>query len=50
MSLYVIISIILSFNLEICLWMIAYRTFYRSFLAYHNVSAVSTLPNNVTVF
>ena len=41
--------IIFSFDLEICLWMRAYRTKLRSLLADYNVSAVCALPNHIAI-
>ena len=46
---YILILPVLGPNLEIALWMVAYRADFRSFLAYHDVSTVAALPDGVTL-
>ena len=44
------ILVILRFDLEVGLWMIAYWTYFRCFLADADMSAVCALPDNVVIF
>ena len=41
---------ILRFNLEMSLWMVADRTYFRSFLSDADMSAVRALPDHIFVF
>ena len=42
-------SIILRFNLEVALGMVAGGTNLGSFLAYHNMTTVAALPDDITL-
>lgn len=44
------ILVILRFDLEVGLWMVAYRTNFRSFLSDADMSAVCTLPDDIVIF
>ena len=44
------ILVVLRFDLEVGLWMIAYWTYFRRFLADADMSAVCALPDDIVIF